>query len=150
MSNKFGLFIVIVLMNILLSSCVGATRGGDGAQNSGKADAEQGNNNDTFIPAVGLTEAEIDELWSHAIDTCFAIKYAVTFNDRKTKNLACQMEDGGTYTARVKFMDNGIFVDVTSPSMAEWATGGYGQKRDRKLMKDALEAKLAEIKGRKK
>jgi membrane-associated HD superfamily phosphohydrolase len=100
-----------------------------------------------LISASNLTDAEIDELWSVAIDTCYNMKYSVTFNDRKTKNLACQMEDGGTYTARVKFTNEGILVDVSSPSMAEWVSGGFGQKRDRKILRTALESKLAELRS---
>ncbi len=103
-----------------------------------------------FISAPGLSNSGIDELWSVAIDTCYDLGYSVTFNDRKTMNLACQAETQGresTYTIRVRFSNKGILIGVKSNSMANLVFGGVATKSDTRKMKSALETKLREMTG---
>lgn len=102
------------------------------------------------ITAPGLSNSEIDELWSVVIDTCYDLGYSMTFNDRKTKNLACQTETQGgesTYTMRVRFSNKGILIDAKSNSMANFVFGGAATKHDTQKMKSSLETKLQEMRG---
>jgi hypothetical protein len=116
--------------------------------NKTKNKKDEGN----FISAAGLTDSEIDALWEVAVDGCYDLNYSVTYNDRKTKNLACQTQTQGgesTYTMRVRFSKEGILIDVKSNSMANMMFGGVATKQDTKKMKALLEAKLKDLRARK-
>lgn len=106
-----------------------------------------------FISAAGLSDTEIDALWAVAVDGCYDLNYSVTYNDRKTRNLACQTQTQGgesTYTMRVRFSSEGILIDVKSNSMANMLFGNVATKQDTQKMKALLEEKLKDMRGGKK
>lgn len=108
---------------------------------SGTVRDEASPTNPNFIPAPGLSSEKIGKLWGIATNKCYDFGFSVTNNDMATKNLVCTTVSGGdTMTLRVRFADEGIYVNIQSSSAA-WALLGSGmgpKTKEHKEMKSAL------------
>jgi hypothetical protein len=136
----YVLFVALPL--VVIFGCV-ATSGTVRDDSSPNTSAQQSDPN--FIPAPGLNIEKFNKLWNIATTKCYDFGYSVTNNDKATKNIICTTQSGGdTMTLRVRFADEGIYVNLQSSSAA-WALLGKGmgpKTKEHKEMKAALIAGL--------
>ena len=116
------------------------------AQQSAKSQEVVEEADPNFIKTPRLSSEKFGKLWNIATNKCYDLGYAVTNNDKATKNLMCQVQNkGATMALRVRFADEGIYVTYTS-SAGSWKMFG-GDKlayktKQHKDMKGALIAGL--------
>lgn len=136
--SKFGsLFVVIFAM--ALSGCA-TTRETDSSPNASSQEVDP-----NFIPASRISAQKLGKLWNVATNKCYDFGYSVANNDRATRNLVCTtVSRGNTLTLRVRFADEGIYVNLQSSS-ADWALFGKNlgpMTKEHKEMKAAMIAGL--------
>ena len=102
-----------------------------------------------FIPSPRLSNNNFNHLWTVATNKCNDFGWSIANNDKTKRDLVCQSpSSGSTMTLRVKFADEGMYVDVLMSS-AEWASfGGKGlasRTKEHREMKKALQDALSEV-----
>ena len=140
-SRKFQMLLYAVPL-VILVGC-GTTSGTTRDDSAPNSSAQQSDPN--FIPAPGLSNEKISKLWDIATNKCYDFGFSVANNDKASKNIICTTQSGGdTMTLRVRFTDEGIFLNLQSSS-ASWALFGKGmgpKTKEHKEMKAALIAGL--------
>jgi hypothetical protein len=116
------------------------------------APAKEVDNN--FIPSPRLSNNNFNHLWTVATDKCNDFGWSIANNDKTKRDLMCQSQSiNTTMTLRIKFTDNGMYIDVLMSS-AEWASfGGAGmasRTKEYREMKKALQDALSEIQSSRK
>jgi hypothetical protein len=102
-----------------------------------------------FILSPRLSNNNFSHLWTIATNKCNDFGWPIAKSDKTKRDLICQSQSSSsTMTLRVKFADEGIYVDVLMSS-AEWASfGGKGlvsRIKEYREMKKALQDALSEV-----
>lgn len=114
------------------------------AQQPAKSQAVAEDADPNFIKAPRLSSEKFGKLWNIATNKCYDLGYAVTNNDKATKNLMCQVQNkGATMALRVRFADEGIYVTYTSSAGSWKMFGGDKLAYKTKQHKDMKEALIA-------